>query len=309
MKWEKMGKICDHNSFDIPWFKKNAMVPLPYVKNDDVLRIFLTMCDAENVGRIGYVDVDMNDFTKIVDYSREPLVDVGDIGHFDDNGLVTSSIYEENGKLYMFYSSYQTCVKIPYMIFTGLAVSTDGGDTFTKLTTEVPLLDRVPGECGTRCCSVVMKDGGKYRMWYTSDCQKGWIQASGRTKPFYDCKYMESDDLMKWPQQGEPAIEFGSDDEHGICSPTVWFEDGVYKMIYSVRHISKGYRLGYGESKDGAHFTRMDDKVGITISDHGFDDDMICYADRITIGSETYLFYCGNHYGMDGIGYARLVEK
>lgn len=310
MKWEKMGKIVDHNTLDLPWFKKNAMVPLPYVKDDKALRIYLTMCDEENVGRIGFIDVDINDLTKILDYSREPLIDIGDVGHFDDNGVVTSSLYEEDGKLYLFYSSYQTCVKVPYMIFTGLAVSTDNGDTFTKLTDEIPLLDRVPGECGTRCCSVVMKEDDKYRMWYTSDCQKGWIRTpTGRTKPFYDGKYMESDNLMSWPQGGQSSIPFIDPDEHGICSPSVWKEDGKYKMMYSIRYMSKGYRLGYAESDDGIHFTRMDDKVGIDVSSKGFDDDMICYAERISIGSETYLIYCGNHYGLDGIGYAKLVEK
>lgn len=308
MKWQKLGKICDCNTFDIPWFKKNSMVPLPYLKSKDTLRIFLTMCDESNIGRIGYVDVDSNDFTKIVGYSEKPLIDIGENGHFDDNGVVTASLLEDGNDLYMFYSGYQSCVKVPYLIFAGVAVSHDRGDTFDKITTEVPLLDRVPGECGTRCVPYVIKENGKYRMWYTSDFDKGWIYSSTKLEPYYDMKYMESDNILEWPKVGETAVTFADPDEHGICKCTVWKENNKYKVIYSLRHLSKGYRLGYAESVDGIHFTRMDDEIGISISESGFDDDMICFAERIQIGNEVYLIYSGNHYGMEGIGYAKLLE-
>jgi hypothetical protein len=36
---------------------------------------------------------------------------------------------------------------------------------------------------------------------------------------------------------------------------------------------------------------------------------MIAFAERLQYRDRTYLFYCGNHYGMDGMGYAELVEK
>lgn len=309
MKWEKMGKICDSNTFGLSWFKKNSMVPLPYLKSQNVLRIFLTMCDSKNIGRIGYVDVNPANFQEILDYSKEPVITIGEDGHFDDNGVVTASLLEDGEKLYMFYSGYQSCVKVPYLIFTGLAVSYDHGDTFEKITKEVPLLDRISGECGTRCVPYVIKEGNTYRMWYTSDYGTGWIKTPAKLEPYYDMKYMESENLFQWPRGGVTAITFANNDEHGICKCTVWKEDNIYKVIYSLRYMSKGYRLGYAESEDGIHFVRMDNKIGITVSEQGFDDDMICFAERIQIGNDVYLIYSGNHYGMEGIGYAKLVEK
>lgn len=309
MKWEKKGKICDCNTFDLPWFKKNSMVPLPYLRDENTIRIFLTMCDEYNIGRIGYVDVSADNPSDILDYSETPLIDIGDDGHFDDNGVVTASLLEVGDALYMFYSGYQTCVKVPYMIFTGLAVSHDRGASFEKITKEVPVLDRVPGECGTRCVPFVIKEGETYRMWYTADFGSGWLDTPKKREPYYDMKYMESDEIMKWPSKGETVITFNNPDEHGICKCTVWKEDGIYKIIYSLRHVSKGYRLGYAESKDGIHFTRMDDKLGLTISENGFDDDMICFAERIVVKDNIYLIYSGNHYGMGGIGYAKLISE
>ena len=53
----------------------------------------------------------------------------------------------------------------------------------------------------------------------------------------------------------------------------------------------------------------MDDQVGITISEKGhFDDDMICFGERLECNGKIYLFYSGNHYGIAGIGYAELMS-
>lgn len=310
MKWQKKGRICSCQTIDLPWYKKNTMVPLPYATGDGRLRIFVTMCDESNVGRIGYVDVDAADPSRVIGYSRDPLIDIGRDGTFDDNGVVTASLLPAGDELYLYYSGYQTCVKVPYMIFAGVAVSRDGGESFTKLTDHVPMLDRVAGEVTTRCAPFVLPDGDRYRMWYTADAGSGWITSGDKRLPRYELKYLTSPSPTSWPQQpGPTAIPLTGNDEHGIAKSTIWYEDGRYKAIYSIRSLSKGYRLGYGESIDGTRFERMDDKVGIDVSTEGWDSEMIAFAERIECGDRTYLLYCGNHYGMGGIGYAELVQK
>ncbi len=46
----RLTKICG-------WAQKYAFPPVPYFISDDVLRIYLTICDENMVGRAGYVDV------------------------------------------------------------------------------------------------------------------------------------------------------------------------------------------------------------------------------------------------------------
>jgi hypothetical protein len=311
MKWDKKGLICSHETFDLSWYKKNTMVPVPYLIDDTRLRIFIAMCDEQNIGRIGYVDVNPNNPSDIIGYSKEPVIDIGDDGCFDDNGVVTACLLKEGNKLYMYYSGYQLCVKVPYLIFAGVAVSEDNGQTFTKISKRVPIIDRIDGEIGTRCVPFVIKDDdGIYKAWYTADSGTGWIDGAKKKMPLYDLKYMESNSPIVWPAtKSEVAVGFDNDDEHGIAKCTLWKEDGLYKIIYSIRSLSKMYRLGYGESRDGIHFTRMDDKVGIDVSDSGWDSEMIAFAERLEYKDKTYLFYCGNHYGMAGMGYAELAEK
>ena len=102
MTFTRKGKILDADTLRLPWFSKNAMVPVPWRKSDSTIRIFLTLCDERNVGRIGYVDVDASDPGRILDYSKTPLIDVGAPGTYDDNGVVTSSVLEADGRLYQY---------------------------------------------------------------------------------------------------------------------------------------------------------------------------------------------------------------
>ncbi len=310
MRWCKKGFICDCKSFNLSWYKKNSMVPLPFQLDKHTIRIFLTMCDKQNIGRIGYVDVSAENPSIILGYSKEPLVDIGIDGSFDDNGVVTASLLEDGDRLYMYYSGYQLCVKVPYLIFTGVAVSYDHGHSFIKLTKEVPLLDRVEGEMANRCVPFIIKEGNLYKMWYTASVGEGWIKGNDKLEPLYNLKYLESKNPLVWDRKaGKTVIDFNNSDEHGICKSVIWKENGIYKIIYSLRHLSKGYRLGYGESIDGINWERMDDQVGITISEKGhFDDDMICFGERLECNGKIYLFYSGNHYGIAGIGYAELMS-
>lgn len=285
------------------------MVPLPYLIEEKRLRIFVTMCDSENVGRIGYVDVDPGKPSDIIGYSTEPLLDVGEEGSFSDNGVLTASLLTIDGKLYMYYSAYQACIKVPYLIFAGVAVSLDNGNSFSNLT-RAPILDRVEGEIFTRSAPLVLCEGDRFRIWYTSDAREGWVNAGNQLRPCYDLKHIEARSPIDWPRMGgHTCIPLQGKDEHGIAKGTIWKEDDLYKIIYSIRSLSKGYRLGYAESFDGIDFVRKDDQVGIDVSDSGWDSEMIAFPERFSYFGKTYLFYCGNHYGMGGMGYAELNKS
>ena len=308
MKWQKKGLICSHKTFNLPWYKKNTMVPAPYLLNDSTLRIFITFCDKNNIGRIGFVDVNPQNPSEIINFSKEPVLDIGEDGCFDDNGVITASIVKDNDKLLLYYSGYQLGVKIPYTIFSGLAISKDNGNSFAKYN-RTPILDRINEEIACRCAPIVLKEGNIYKMWYTGDYVNGWIENNGKKLPFYYLKYLESNDGKNWENRGGiNCFNFKSDDEHGLAKSTVWQEDNKYKMIYSIRTFSKGYRLGYAESKDGIKFTRLDDEIGIDVSEEGWDSEMICFGSRFQYKDRIYLFYCGNNYGIDGFGYAELEK-
>ena len=77
-------------------------------------------------------------------------------------------------------------------------------------------------------------------------------------------------------------------------------------MWFTYRKKYSQYKIGYAESTDGINWNRLDDEVGITTSDAGWDADMICYPCVFRHGGNTYMLYNGNNFGGDGIGLAIL---
>lgn len=307
--FEKKGKICSSGTLDLDWYKKNSMVPVPYILNDKIIRIFFTMCDNENVGRIGYIDVDIENPGKILGYSKKPLIDIGPDGTYDDNGVVTSSLFLENNRLYLFYSGYELCVKVPYRIMCGVAVSDDNGQTFVKHS-RAALLPAIDDELYNRCAPYVMqgKNGG-YQLFYLGDSDKKWVMdVRGKMVPVYTMKTVWSENLLNYPlHSGEVVMPFLNDDECGITLPNIWKDNGKYKMIYSIRSVKSGYKLGYAESIDGVHFKRMDDRLEFVGGENSdWDNEMMCFGQVLHTKQGTYIFYSGNHYGMGGIGYLEL---
>ena len=288
--------------------KQFAMLPTPLLINESTLRLFVGFCDIDNIGRIGYIDVDPNNPKKILNVSPEPVLDIGQDGCFDDHGVVPISILKKDNQIFLYYIGFQEGVKVPYYMFCGLAISDDNGNSFYRYS-KSPVLDRINDEVYARCGVNIIKDASKYKMYYVGSYKEGWTQAQGKAKPLYTMMYTESDDGVHWNNEATQCMEYSNDDEHGFGRPHVWKEDSVYKMIYSIRTYSRGYYLGYAESQDGIHWARKDREVGISLSETGWDSENISYGYRFVYKNKTYLFYNGNGCGKTGFGYAELVEE
>lgn len=302
MKWIKKGLIyCPDGSCS--WARSHAMVPTPYFAGDDVLRLYVGFRDKNGISRIGFVELDANNPSKVLKVSENPLLDVGAPGTFDDNGVIPSSVVNFNGKLYLYYFSFQLGVKVRYFMFSGLAISEDGGNTFARYS-RVPVLDRSNRELFFRSGPFVLLDNGLWKMWYVAGSE--WIDINGKISPSYSIKHLESEDGINWGKEGRSCIAPAHDDEYGVGRPFVIKDSGLYKMFYSIRSKSKGYTIGYAESADGLSWTKKDGEVGIDFSDNGWDSQMICYHSIVKHRGITYMFYCGNNFGESGFGYAVL---
>lgn len=305
MKWEKKGFVYCANG-GAEWMYQSAMLPTP-LQLGDKLRIYVGFLTDQNVGRVGYVDVDPTNPSKIIKVSEFPVFDIGTKGSFDDNGVVPCTVFEHNGKIYMYYAGFQLGVNVPYYMFTGLAISENNGDTFVRYS-KAPVLDRSDDELYARCGAFVLKDNGVFKMWYIGSKDEGWTWSNGKSKPLYNIKYLESEDGIHWNKDAVLCMDFSCEDEHGFGRPYVWKEDGIYKMICSVRTYSRGYYLGYAESVDGIEWQRKDKQVGIDLSESGWDNQNMSYPYVYTYQDRTYLFYNGNGCGKSGFGYAELAE-
>lgn len=300
MRWDKLDLVYEANG-EQPWAQSHAFLPTPFVRDQRTIRVYAAFLDKEKIGRIGYVDVDARDPRRVLAVSPRPVLDVGAPGTFDDNGVTPVCVLEDGGKKLLYYVGWQLGVRVRYYLFVGLAISEDGGETFHRYS-QTPVLDRSNGELFVRTAAHVLVEDGVWKMWYIGGSD--WIEVGGKRVPSYTLRYLESPDGRTWGQSGRVCLQFASKDEYGFGRPFVLWQGGTYRMWYSIRTISKGYRLGYAESPDGLSWRRMDDKVGIDVSASGWDSEMMCFGAVVNVHGSTYLFYNGNNYGQTGFGVA-----
>jgi len=196
------------------------------------------------------------------------------------------------------------------LIFGGMAESRDGLKFRKKY--PMPVLDRDQRELYLRSSSFYIRPAGscptvkgvRALVWYTASLS-GWEKLKSRgslsreSYPKYAIKFLGRPDHVCIPLQ---------DDEFGIGRPWVLFEDGLFKMWYSVRSPSCAYRIGYAESLDAINWKRKDDEVQFAGEPGEWETEMQCFGTVIDVGEERYMFYNGNKHGKDGFGVARLMK-
>ena len=142
-------------------------------------------------------------------------------------------------------------------------------------------------------------------MWYPSG--NYFISLGDKKVHKYVLRYAESRNGVDWPKEGLAVIRHANDDEYGFGRPYIVKQNGVFRLFYSIRTKSKGYRLGFAESVDGKSFDRRDSEIGIDVSLSGWDSEMQCYSSLLDVNNKSYLFYNGNGLGDVGFGYAEAV--
>lgn len=304
MKWEKKGLIYAPDSSRW-WSQRYGMMPTPeYIAGENIIRVYFGVTDADRYGRTTYIDLDADDPGKIVYTHHDYILDLGGTGMFDDSGAIPSSVLTHNGKKYLYYVGFQRCTRVPYMLFSGLAISENGNDF--KRWSQAPVIDRNTLSPVSNAAPFVLYKDAVFKMW----CWVGmeWTTVNGKIYIRAAIHYAESADGLNWKLSDTACISPDPQQEFSVGRPWVIFEDGKYKMWYSVRTIAKLYRMGYAESADGRTWERKDAAAGIDVSESGWDSEMICYPAVLTVKNRTFLFYNGNNNGETGFGYAELIK-
>jgi hypothetical protein len=297
-RWRRLGVLATSHG---PLTR--ASLPTPWRLSEKRLRLYYGAIDADTISRIFYVEIDLERPTKAIAASSRASLDIGEGGHFDDNGVLPSAVVESAGEIALYYVGFQKHTRIPYTMLTGLAVSSDGGLSFRRAQT-TPVLERSPGEPFFRTAAFVRPAATGRQAWYIGG--GGWVRDGDRLLPTYDLRTASSADGRAWPGEGEICLAHEGE-EIGFGRPFVLRDNDRYRMWYSIRRRS-GYRLGYAESADGRRWQRLDGLLDLGPALAGFDDEMMCYPAVVRRGEDLLLFYNGNGYGRTGIGVAVLED-
>lgn len=309
-QWKKKGLIYTVDK-RLQWAQSHAQIPTVDILDDKRLCVLFSSRDGANRSLIARMEVDATNPANILDIHADPVLPIGLPGTFDDCGMMPSSVVDWHGLKYLYYIGWNVRNTVPYHNSVGLALSEDGGRTYRRVF-DGPVMDRTAEEpyfCGTTCIHI---ENNVWRNWYLS-CT-GWEMLDGRMEARYHLKYAESDDGIHWRREGRIAIDYADPAGECIARASVRKDGDIYRMWFSYRSMAdyrtvrgKSYRIGYAESNDGLVWSRLDDQVGIGLSDEGWDSCMLAYPEVVDVGGHRYMFYNGNGFGQSGFGYAETT--
>lgn len=306
MAWQKKGLIyCPDGGMD--WAQHSFMTPTNFQRDEKTIRLYGGLRDEHGVSRIGYIDLDANNPKNILKTSQKPVLDIGEPGMFDDNGVILGDVLRVKDRIYMYYVGFQIVQKVKFFAFTGLALSDDNGDSFHRIQ-RTPILDRTDRAPHIRAIHSVLYEDNVFKIWFAIGKGSGWQRIDGMDYPSYNIWYTESEDGIHFAR--EPILCIDTEgSEYRIGRPRVYKEDGVYKMFYTRDFIERNYIAGYAESADGMHWERKDEQFPLQKAGQGWDSEMLCYPVLHHYKDKTYMFYNGNGFGRTGVGYAELEKE
>src|SRR2546430_11152481 len=101
VQWQKKGLI--YRPGGAGYFKTHATRPIPYRLNENVLRLFFSSRDGDDRMSPTYIDLDIEDPSRVLIVHDAPLLALGQPGTFDDSGVTLGSIVERDNKCVLLY--------------------------------------------------------------------------------------------------------------------------------------------------------------------------------------------------------------
>ena len=306
MPWVKQGLIFTVDEHPARWALSHACVPTALVSGDKI-RIYFAPRNEKGQSIPTFFEVAADDPTRLTYVHPEPVMSLGELGTFDDGGIMPCCIIPHDGLLYLYYVGWNPSVSVDYRNAVGLAISRDGGLSFRRPFMGA-IVDRSMEEPFFTASPWVMKASDRWHMWYASGT--GFLRIDDRVEPLYLIHYAASDDGIRWNRSGRVCIHPLHPEEANARATVIRDEDGTYHMWFCYRGSrdfrdgKDAYRIGYARSEDAVSWIREDEKAGIAYSDEGWDSKMQAYPCVIEYEGRRYLFYNGNGFGATGIGYA-----
>lgn len=280
------------------------MAPAAVLIDSKVIRVYCGGWDENGISRIGYIDVDANCPSKVLNVSERPVLDIGIDGAFDENGVFPGHVYRDGNKILLYYTGFQLGHKIRHYNFGGLAISEDGGNTFSRAS-QAPVIDRADEGLFVRAGQSIVKEEGIYHSCYSAG--SGWTNAGGKPRPTYDVYYQNSREYNRFSISGRPIVECDHSVEHGLGRPQLVNIKGNYLVFYTRRVLDMKYSFGCAISQDLNTWERVDSAFETHHGKDGeFDSEMVYFPCVLSWKNKIYIFYSGNGFGKEGLGYGEL---
>ena len=315
-KWKKLGRVFNPVEIkDRSWLKEFAQAPAVLVF-ENFIRVYFSCrpprdVNGQYVSYSAFVDFNRKNLMEIVNLAQKPILELGELGTFDEFGTYPVSVIRNKDKIIAYYGGWTRCESIPYTVSIGIAISHDNGITFKRLG-KGPLLTCNVNEPFVLSGPKIRRFNDQWYLWYVAGTK--WLENDGKPEAVYKIRMATSNDGFNWTRIGKDIIDNKIEENECQASPDVFYFKNRYHMFFcykyalNFRNNKRGYRIGYAVSDDLMNWTRDDTKVGIDISRKGWDNQSIAYPHVFDIDGDVYMLYLGNHVGRYGFGLAQLQD-
>lgn len=302
MSWKDKGLIFNVNN-RADWMFSHAYVPVA-LELTDRIRLFVAFWDQFKCGRLGYIDVDLIDPTKIIAYSKDPILQDSQFPAFDSAGVTPLCIVPEIDHLKLYYAAW----RIPkdtesrYLLQTGLLIGNKNGEDFSRYCSNTPVL-------GARTSSEYIRTGGQviktqegYRCYL--GVQKGTHNDCDKTLPTYDLECTFSDNGVDWAKDQYPIFQHEQGKILGFGRSAIWRnKDNFYEGLFSVRNWDGTYKgIFYSSSKNGLNWAKPSPDNKAFLPSMTCDNQKeVCFPSLIFKQDKIFMFYNGNYFGEEGL--------
>ena len=228
--WEKKNILFRVDDYQNEFIKSHASIPFAYHVKENIFRIYFSSRNENGKSLPYYIESEIcNGIIKLVGDVAGPLLELGNLGSFDDSGIMPSCLIKKGDVLFMYYIGWNPQVTVSYRLSIGLAISYDNGITFKRYS-EGPICDRSINEPYFNTAPFVIFEKEKWKMWYIS-CT-GWEMINNYPEPSYHIKYAESDDGINWKKDGVICLDYDLD-AGALGRPCVIKENGELVVLAS----------------------------------------------------------------------------
>ena len=313
-KWKKLGQIFDPTKIKgKSWMKEFAQCTSAVVLKNCV-RVYFSCRpkrdeNKQYVSYTSFLDLDKNNLKTIIRIADSPILDLGKLGTFDEFGIYPTCINFFNNKYYLYYAGWTRRVSTTHDVSIGLAMSNDG-KRFKRIS-DGPIITSSINDPYQVSGPKVRIYNDIFYMFYIAG--EKWIKdRSGVAETIYKIKLAISKDGINWEKYSKQPIKSVLEEDECQAGPDVFYYRGLYHMYFSYRYgldfrnNKRGYRIGYAWSKNLIDWNRDDKKVGIYLSQSGWDSSDMHYPHIFKLNQRHYMLYNGNNFGRNGFGLAVL---
>jgi hypothetical protein len=297
--WSKLGQLYSTEGIERhPKLLTHAANPTPVHLSKNVYRVFYSGRDKSNRSSISAVDIDI-ETSEIIDDLNYPLL-AWDDGHpFLGTGVSIGNIYGVDDTLFVSFMAWRNPDRGHW--YGEIGVAKLYADTTIDKSSVGLCLGLNEHDPISLSYPYVLNTGKCLEMWYGST--KAWD--AGNLEMLHTIQHARSfDGGVSWKRQGQ-CIPYVVGQMQAFSRPSVLKVGSTLHMWYSFRgEGGAGYKIGHSIKQGGQPWVFSD--VALEPSELGWDSDMVEYPCVFRHAGFVYMLYCGNHYGRDGFGIARM---